>query len=447
MRFDDGDDDWDAEGFADLASGVAAAFLCGDWTAAGMLERARDALEDAGGWLDGLVARARAAFPQRPDPEDETLASFLVEDEALMDRWQEGGLELRTRYLVAPEMRTPRRFAVPELRGLRDVAAWLRLDVGTLEWLADAEGWLAREPDGPLQHYRYHRLRKRSGGARVVEAPKEALKSVQRAILRRILDAVPPHDAAHGFRKGRSILSFVEPHCARDLVVRMDLRHFFPSVGAARVAATFRALGYPRGAASLLASLLTTRTPDAVLEGGGLDPGALARLRRRHLPQGAPTSPAMANLCAYGLDVRLSAAAAAVSASYTRYADDLAFSGGPEFREQAGRFRRLVVRIVAEEGFDVHWRKTRWMRPCSQQRLTGLVLNHRPRPSRAEFDRLKATLHNCARHGPAGQNRDGHADLRAHLAGRVAWFHHVDPRRGERLRALFERIAWDEQEG
>ena len=114
------------------------------------------------------------------------------------------------------------------------------------------------------------------------------------------------------------------------------------------------------------------------------------------------------------------------------------------FRRRASRFRRLVVQIATDEGFDVHWAKNRWMRPHTQQRLAGLVLNERPRPARAEFDRLKATLHNCVRHGPEGQDRAGRADLRAHLQGRVAWFCHTDPARGAKLRALFERIEWPE---
>jgi hypothetical protein len=71
------------------------------------------------------------------------------------------------------------------------------------------------------------------------------------------------------------------------------------------------------------------------------------------------------------------------------------------------------------------------------------VVNERPNLTRTDYDRLKATLHNCVKHGPAAQNRDGHADFRAHLAGRVAYAAWLNPARGRRLRELFERIAWD----
>jgi RNA-directed DNA polymerase len=70
------------------------------------------------------------------------------------------------------------------------------------------------------------------------------------------------------------------------------------------------------------------------------------------------------------------------------------------------------------------------------------VVNQHCNVGRAEFDRLKAILHNCRRTGPAAQNRAQVADFRRHLEGRIAWVEHVNPRRGTKLRLLFERIDW-----
>lgn len=439
---DDEAEDEAAERLAEVAEALADAFLSGAWHAGDLLDRGQRTLGLSEAWLTRLIERVFVAFPQRPHPEDEDLARFLGEDEALHEQLEEGGLEVWTRFCVPPQMRAERPYPVLPLEGASDIEAWLRIGAGDLQWLADSERWLPRRPAGPLQHYHYHWLPKRSGARRLVEAPKELLKSVQGRILRGILDQVTPHEAAHGFCRGRSVRSYAEPHAGQALVLAFDLREFFSTVRAARVAALFRALGYPRGAARLLSELCTTATPSDVLEEGRVRGDARARLERRHLPQGSPTSPALANLCAYGLDVRLSAAAAAVSARYTRYADDLAFSGGAEFLRQASRFRHLVLRIAAEEGFEVNLAKNRWMRPQRQQRLAGLVVNERPRPSRAEFDRLKATLYNCARRGPAAQNRRELPDFRAHLLGRVSWFEQQDPPRGRKLRALFARIEW-----
>ncbi|HBP20744.1 MAG TPA: hypothetical protein DEA08_23515 [Planctomycetes bacterium] len=443
----DDDEEWELrrrrKQLAEAASALCQAFLSAEWSADDLLDRGQRTLGTSEPWLEELVDRVLAAFPARPHPEDEDLVLFLAEDEALHEQLLEGSLVVWTRFFVPPQMRADRRFPVMPLEGAPDVERWLRIGTGDLQWLADQERWLYRHPSGPLQHYHYHWLPKRSGGRRLVEAPKELLKSVQRQILRDVLGPVPPHEAAHGFCRGRSVRSYAEPHAGQELVLGFDLREFFPTIRAPRVSALFRALGYPSGVAQLLSDLRTTVTPSDVLEEGPLSGGARGRLEQRHLPQGSPTSPALANLCAYGLPVRLSAAAAAVSARYTRYADDLAFSGGADFLRQASRFRYLVMRIAAEEGFEINPTKNRWMRPQRQQRLTGLVVNVRPRPSRAEFDRLKATLHNCGRHGPASQNRAGLPDFRAHLAGRVSWFEQTDPVRGERLRELFHQITWE----
>jgi hypothetical protein len=153
----------------------------------------------------------------------------------------------------------------------------------------------------------------------------------------------------------------------------------------------------------------------------------------------------LANLCTHRLDRRLAGLARALGACYTRYADDLAFSGGAALERGARRFQVLVGRIALEEGFEVHMRKTRFMRQAVRQQLAGVVLNAHPNIARAEYDRLKAILYNCRCHGPHSQNRDGRADLRAHLAGRIAYVAMINPARGLRLRTSFEQIQWEPQ--
>jgi hypothetical protein len=163
----------------------------------------------------------------------------------------------------------------------------------------------------------------------------------------------------------------------------------------------------------------------------------------RHLPQGAPTSPALANLCAYRLDLRLAGAAHECGARYSRYVDDLVMSCATPSRAHAARIALMAYTIIIEEGFVPNARKTRIMSRSQAQCVTGLVVNDKPNVPRKEYDRLKAILTNCVRHGPASQNREAHADFRAHLLGRVSHVQHVNPLRGERLRALFARIQWN----
>jgi hypothetical protein len=135
----------------------------------------------------------------------------------------------------------------------------------------------------------------------------------------------------------------------------------------------------------------------------------LFHLRRRlaepHLPQGSPTSPALANLCAFSLDLRLASLARTIGATYSRYADDLTFSGDGTLAAAAPRLLRLVAAIADDEGFALNPRKTRIMRARVQQRVTGMVVNRHPNAPRPDYDTLKATLTSCLRHGPSTQTR------------------------------------------
>jgi hypothetical protein len=324
------------------------------------------------------------------------------------------------------------KFDVPRWTHTTSVAQAVGLTPAELAWFADPGGWL-RTKAPPLQHYRY-RIR---SGNRLLEAPKERLREVQRRILRSVLDRVPAHDAAHGFVRGRSVHTFAAPHAGHDVVLRIDLRAFFPSVSQARVRAIFAALGYPPPVSRVLAGLCTTSTPPGVLAQIPFD--AATRLRGAHLPQGAPTSPALANLVAYRLDRRLTGLARAGRAGYTRYADDLAFSGTDL---AVDRLIHAVGRIVADEGFSVHPGKTRIMRAHRRQHLAGLVVNTRPQAARADFDDLKALLFNCVRYGPDSQNRDGRAHFRDYVYGRIAWVGESNANRSRALHALAERVDW-----
>jgi hypothetical protein len=143
----------------------------------------------------------------------------------------------------------------------------------------------------------------------------------------------------------------------------------------------------------------------------------------------------------------LSSFATAVGGQYTRYADDLAFSGGAEFARSIKRFHVRACAIAMEEGFAVHHPKTRIMRASVRQQLTGLVVNDRLNVRRTDYEELKAILTNCVRHGPESQNRSLHRDFRAHLLGLIAFVEQVHPARGEKLRAIWRRIDWGRARG
>jgi hypothetical protein len=178
-----------------------------------------------------------------------------------------------------------------------------------------------------------------------------------------------------------------------------------------------------------------------------MSPESKFALRQRHeiphLPQGAPTSPTLANLVAFKLDCRLSGLAISAGATYTRYADDLLFSGDADFAAGAERLLAKVGAILIEEGFEANMRKNRVQRRGVSQRAVGMVLNVRMNPPREEYDRLKAILHNCVKKGPASQNRENHGDFQGHLLGRIAHIEWLNPEKAARLRRSFEKIVWD----
>ena len=167
---------------------------------------------------------------------------------------------------------------------------------------------------------------------------------------------------------------------------------------------------------------------------GGLQRLICLRARRHHLR--------CANLAAFGLDRRLSALAAASGASYSRYADDLTFSGSGRLLASAKPFRTLVAEIVEDEGFRLNRRKSRLTTRAGRQAVTGIVVNERPNAGRREYDALRATLHDAALRGHAQANRAG-LPISEHISSaESAWFEQLNPARAAKLRRAFAEIDW-----
>jgi len=436
-----------------LLTVLARSLLAGEQDVANVVARIKQALGKRG--LPGIARRYIAAFAGKTRPRLSDVKRFVLSDPGWLQARSAKKVAIQ-RWLSEPQAMQPvaaaRDWQRPSITSLGELATWLRLTPGELAWFAnpfaDPLHRNRRRGDSPLHHYTYTVLPKRSGGIRLLESPKQHLKLLQRQILNEILNNIPSHPAAHGFVRGRSIRTFTAPHAHQAVVLRMDIQDFFPSIVTARVQAFFRTAGYPDAVATALAGICTNSVPASVWTPHRLTLGVeqtfdLRKLyARRHLPQGSPASPALANLCAYRLDCRLAGLAQAAGATYTRYADDLAFSGGEEFARNPQPFADRVAAILLEEGFHAHYRKTRIMRPSVRQHLAGLVVNDHPNIPRDDYDRLKAILTNCLRHGTNSQNHKAHKDFRAHLLGRIAFVATVNPARAAKLRALFDQISW-----
>jgi RNA-directed DNA polymerase len=410
-------------------------------------------------WIGPLVERMLRVMPPGRRPSAGEVIRFLEGDRkfqrACSRVWWKKTVPLADS-TMEPFPGNPRSWDIPSITTCNQLAEWLEVTPRQLDWFTNWKAWNQRASrDGPFasQHYQYAWLSKRRAGtARLLETPKPRLKAIQKRILRGILNHIPAHGAAHGFIRGRSVRTYVEPHVGQAMVLRLDLRDFFPSVRTGRIVAIFRTAGYPEPVAVRLAKLCSNRASDDIWDtfphyGPVWDRWRHEQLYRQpHLPQGAPTSPSLANLACFRLDCRLSGLARRFDARYTRYADDLLFSGPRSFATRSDSLLTYATAIAMEEGFEVHLRKTRRMPHWQRQQATGIVINQRPNVARDAYDRLKATLYNSARHGPQGENREGVTDFRAHLEGRISYFASVNPARAAKLQALFRQIQWTDCE-
>jgi hypothetical protein len=410
-----------------VAGALADALLTTNWQPSEMIAAIRSVAGGRTVWARRLADAVRRAYPRAPADRPRELRRFLIELRVTPVVTVRRAV-IRHR-LATPTRAVHMRWGAPEIGDLAGLAAFLGLDGDALDWFADRREINRYARDEPLRHYRYTWLTHR-----LIEAPKPRLRALQRHLLDEILAVVPVHDRAHGFVPGRGAHTFAAAHTGQAVLVSLDLRAFFSSITAARIYGLFRGAGYPEPVAHTLTALTTTRTPARILRAAP-NPTLAALLRQPHLPQGAPTSPALANLCAFRLDRRLSGLAGRFAVTYARYADDLAFSGELSLH-QTEKLLASVREIAADEGFRIHPGKTRVRHQSDRQRIAGLVVNSHPAVAREDYDRLRAILHNAATHGLEAANRDNHPDFAAHLAGRVAWMSHRHPSRAAKLSHL-----------
>ncbi|PWT73829.1 MAG: RNA-directed DNA polymerase [Proteobacteria bacterium] len=325
-------------------------------------------------------------------------------------------------------------------RGIRDLVTDEQQLVryGLPIWRTEAELALALQVGlKALRHYTVHRAQdrvlhyvtfaipKRSGGERLITAPKTRLKALQRRLNALLVSKLPVSEYAHGFRTGHSVLTNAKPHVGKQVVLRLDIHEFFPSIHFGRVRGLFLALGYGYPVATALAVLMTEAPRQPVQIG---EVCLYPPCGPRTCPQGAPTSPGLSNALLVRLDRRLAGLAKQRGFSYTRYADDLTFSGDDIAAAHA--LRLAAARVVREEGFELNVKKTRVARRASRQLVTGVIVNRVLGLSRQTRRRLRAAVHQYLQAHAAGA-----ADPRtlARLDGRIAYLSMLNSEQARRL--------------
>lgn len=246
-------------------------------------------------------------------------------------------------------------------------------DINTLDQLAlkldKSEFELLRFVYRSSNFYTRFKRRKSTGDFRVINAPEDKLKELQRTITNKLLSHIPLPDECTGFRPGKSILSNTLPHTGKRFVFSTDIVDFFSTISSERVLGLFLRLGYSFPLACILTELTTFH-------------GCL--------PQGAPSSPYIANLIAYGLDCEMADYCASKEWKYTRYCDDITISGDTMFTLAD---MRTIHEIVDSEGFTLNIKKTRFHRRNSAQTVSGLVVNTKPNLPRAKRRKIRAMFH------------------------------------------------------
>ena len=270
-------------------------------------------------------------------------------------------------------------------------------------------------------YYSEIKIPKKSGGFRIIDIPSERLKGIQRWILRNVLDNIAVHECCYGFQKGKSIYDNAKLHIGKECVLNMDLKDFFPSIKQKDVFEIFYNKGYTKKVSYYFAKLLT---------------------RNGALPQGSPASPAISNIVANHLDKRLSALAEKYGSQYSRYADDITFSGKSNIKNMIP----IVTKIIKEEKFNVNDKKTRYAYYYQRQEVTGLIVNKKVSIPKDYLRELEKEIYFCKKYGVASHltKTNNHKSFyKEHLYGKAYFVNMVDKQLGQKIKEQLDSIMWE----
>lgn len=271
------------------------------------------------------------------------------------------------------------------------------------------------------QLYRQFYIPKKSGGIRKIEAPDDKLKAIQRWIKNDILDSFSSSEHATGFKKGKSIVDNARQHIGKELIVNIDLKDFFPSIHYADVVRIFSYMGYRIDVAHLLTKLCTNG--------------------KNVLPQGSPASPALSNLVSLRLDKRLGQLAKSLNCTYSRYADDITFSGKKGIRSALP----LIREIINDEGFEINEDKVRLQYAHQRQEVTGLIVNKKLSVSPRIKRELNAAIFFCKKYSVSDHMKHIGCDkhfYKEHLYGLAYFVNMVDKDLGRKYLSELDSIFW-----
>ena len=236
--------------------------------------------------------------------------------------------------------------------------------------------------------YKEFDIPKRTGGTRRITAPTGKLKDVQKCISVLVAPYYQVPDCVHGFAEGKSVASNASMHTAKNYVLNIDLKDFFPTITYTRVVKSLKELGFNDEVSDIIARLCTIPMWDEQIQ-----------MLRNSLPQGSPASPLLSNIVCSTLDQRLSVLAKRYGLTYSRYADDITFSSNHSVYAKDGEFFKEFEDIVRSSGFKINEKKTRLQKRGSRQEVTGIIVGEKINTYRQFTKNLRAAVFHAETNG------------------------------------------------
>ncbi|MBF2707442.1 reverse transcriptase family protein [Flavobacterium soyangense] len=298
-----------------------------------------------------------------------------------------------------------------------------------------------------IDDYKRFKLKKRRGGFRVIQTPNEELKYLQRWILFNILDKITVHDSCTGFEKEKSIKQNAEIHLKSEAVLKIDLMRFFDTINEKRIYGLFKNFGYHKNLAVSFAKICTIEPNEKFMKSFKKNEIGIKNFIIENeegiLPQGSPTSPKLSNLVAFKLDKRLYGLALKSKLNYSRYADDITFSGNLDTLK---KIKSIIYKIINEERFFVNHSKTKLLIRGNPFFVTGLSVNNNyvTIPKKRKID-IEHHLFHCLENGVEEHMKICEIKKRNFkdwLLGNIAFVYSVEKELGQKYFDSFNKIQW-----
>jgi len=285
-----------------------------------------------------------------------------------------------------------------------------------------------------LLYYDLYKIRKKSGGFRHIQSPKPNLFKIQYWLKTFVLDQISFPDYLTSYQKNKSIIDNARFHVGKPMVIKFDLSNFFEHITQDKVLGLFRILGYNTAVSIDMAKACCVPIVPQ-------DRNKQSVLDFACLPQGSPSSPALSNLAGFKLDIRLATYASRNKFTYSRYADDLTFSG-----DVANKIKKSVVSsIICEEGFKLNPKKIHYIQQTSRQVVTGITVNEKLSLSKKYRKDIHTQLYYAVRFGPYNpidKNQIRRANYREWLLGNILYISQLHPGEAKIMKEKFELINW-----